>query len=136
MFQHFTLAVLTPKAPLTDFHQEQLRAEVKSLMEGTESLTVMVPQYGDELVPPFLRSLARTPKYAGRISLAIYPIPLPYKTEVVGEWALKADRIVACPSRVTCGRIVDRVYGVRSWLLARIPNVPVFLPKDHIDAIS
>ena len=125
-----SIAILTPKSPLTDHHKKVIGDEVRAALKSAESVSLHLPLIGEGPAPSYIRSLCRDPKYSSRLSIAITYFDRHYPTAALVSLAQATDIIIACPSRMSCGRIVDRVWGPTKELQRAGRYVHVAYPKD------
>lgn len=131
MLDSFTLGLLLPRAPLTTRHMEELEDEVGSILGGSKQLILRVPRFPPEEHQPFVRHLLRVHKLAPRISAVESIYERPYQMQKLSDWLAESDRIMAFPSRATCGRIVDRVWGAVTILRGMGAKPIISYPKDR-----
>lgn len=126
----FRLALITPKVEMTQRHCDELEDEINTILGTAENLVLLVPDFSPEPAQSFPKILSRRGKYSGRISIEPRVFSRPYLYADLATWAMSADRIMAFPSRATCGRIVDRVWGTTQEIKRRGGIVVISYPKD------
>ena len=90
--ESFSIAILTPKAPLTEYHKKIVGDEIRSALKSVKSLTLYIPVQGAAQVPSYIRSWARDPNHSV-VCEAIH-FDRHYKLEALVGVAKKADLII------------------------------------------